>query len=458
MIRSVRTIRRVLVIAATGAYATAPVAAAAPPPPTPLAAPAGTVVSATPLNAKLWVPGTGQAYRLTYVTSDADGKPALSAGEVFIPKGAAPAGGWPVISWAHGTDGLSEDCQPSVVGPAEGARDLGYLQRWMEHGYAVVATDYAAIDHPMAYLNGLSAAHNVADMVKAGRAFAAAHLLADQQLSNRWVVVGQSQGGGSAIYTARYATQFGGPGLDYLGAVGTGVPANIEKEISLLGPGVPPVSLGQINPEVIYILASLRDWRPQLGLEKILTPYGEKFLADAEYMCMFTGLTPASQNAVLGAFFTKPIASLPNWTNTIDAYMQMPTNGFDKPFFIGQGLTDTNVPAPATLAYVSTLEANQQPVTFKTYDTDHSGTFLAAQADEIPFVANLVNKAGAGPTPAVITRLTVVGKPSTIPFIRTARRQLERLNHARITITAAGATLHLLLRRAQPVRRDQRST
>lgn len=495
MIRSVRTLKRVLVLAATGACVSASLAAAAPSAPNPPLRPAGTVISSAPLNPKLWVPGAGQAYRLTYVSTDANGNPARSAGEVFIPKGKAPAGGWPVISWAHGTDGLSENCQPSVVGPAEGNRDLDYLERWMQQGYAVVATDYAAIDGPLAYLNGMSAAHNIADMVKAGRAFVAAHLLADQQLSNRWVVIGQSEGGGAAIYAARYATRFGGPGLDYLGAVGTGVPANIEDEISVLGPGSPPVSLGgELNAEVIYILAALRDWRPQLALNSILTPYGQKFLADGETMCMFTGLTAAAQNAVLGDFFTKPVASLPNWTPTVDAYMQMPTSGFDKPFFIGQGLADTNVPAPATIAYVATLEANHQPVTFKTYDTDHSGTFVQAQADEIPFVANLVTKAGVGPTPAVVTRLTLVGKPTpagaarnglklqvitnagtrittvvrlghtligtrrattadtgiatvTVHFAHDARAELKRVRRVRITITAAGATLHVTLRR-----------
>ena len=94
----------------------------------------------------------------------------------------------------------------------------------------MVASDSAGLgtDGLPAYLNGRSEAHNVVDMVKAGRAYAQARLGAGEQLSNRWVVIGQSQGGGAAIYTARYATEFGGDGLRYTGAVGTGVPAYIE--------------------------------------------------------------------------------------------------------------------------------------------------------------------------------------------------------------------------------------
>jgi predicted esterase len=76
--------------------------------------------------------------------------------------------------------------------------------------------------------------------------------------------------------------------------------------------------------------------------------------------------------------------------------MKMPETGFDKPFFIGEGLLDTNVPYAATAKYVATLQANHQPVTFKTYDTDHSGALIQAERDEIPFIAELFAHARRG--------------------------------------------------------------
>jgi hypothetical protein len=382
------------------------------------------------------------------------------------------------------------------MGPAEPGRDFPYLSNWMKRGYAIVATDYYGLGTPglPAYLNGRSEAHNVVDMVRAARAFAAAHLLANQQLSNRWVAIGQSQGGGAAIYTARYATQFGGPGLDYLGAVGTGVPAYIEDYLTLLGPGAPPIALTpDINTFFTYMLASIREWRPQLGIDRILTPYGQRYLALADRLCVFRGMTTAMTGVVVGNYLTRPLTSLPNWTATIDDYMRMPESGFDKPFFMGHGLADTDVPIPQTARYVLQLEANHQPVTFKTYPTDHSGALVQSQKDEIPFVANLFRRAGRGPTPHLVTRLRLLGRPTlsrvvrsgltvqviadpgtrvkvrarlartmigshaattnstgvatvTIRLTGTGRRKLARLHAAQIRIAAGGATLVVTLR------------
>ncbi|HYF24619.1 MAG TPA: lipase family protein, partial [Baekduia sp.] len=211
------------------AVAAAALLAAAPAPAAgavPADAPAGAVVAAEPLPAQLRIPGAdGKAFKLTYVTTDGRGRRALSTGQLLLPEGPAPAGGWPVLSWAHGTVGIGDACAPSVRGPALPERDLPYLRGWLERGYAIAASDYAGLgtEGVHAYLHGRSEAHNVVDAVKAARRYARNHLRSDEQLSGKWVAVGQSQGGGAAISTARHATAFGGRELDYRGAVGTGV-------------------------------------------------------------------------------------------------------------------------------------------------------------------------------------------------------------------------------------------
>jgi predicted esterase len=91
----------------------------------------------------------------------------------------------------------------------------------------------------------------------------------------------------------------------------------------------------------------------------------------------------------LGRFFTKPVADLPNFAATVNRYMKMPESGFDRPFFMAHGLKDTDVPYSLTLPYVKKLRANHQPLTFKTYDSDHSGTLILSQKDTHPFVHRL---------------------------------------------------------------------
>lgn len=138
------------------------------------------------------------------------------SGAVFLPPGAPPAGGWPVIGWAHGTVGVTSDCGPT--GDARLFGDIEAVAGQLSQGYAVAFTDYAGLrggpmtiaDTPHAYLEPKSAAFNLIDAVRAARSVV-------PQLSDRWVAVGDSQGGQTAWATAEYNAAYG-QGLDLLGA------------------------------------------------------------------------------------------------------------------------------------------------------------------------------------------------------------------------------------------------
>lgn len=365
----------------TGSLSTASAATTAPTLPA-----VGSVVRSEPLPKNLWIPrSTSRAWRLTYVTRDSHGKRALSSGTVFIPFGTPPKGGWPVVSWAHGISGLGDACAPSKVGPVLKHRDWSYLRTWMRQGNAIVASDYVGLGTPglMPYLDTRATAHNVVDIVKAGRAFTADRK-PRLRLARKWVTIGQSQGGGGAVGTARYATRFGGKALSYRGAVGTGTPAYIEDYVELLGPEVPPLT-GDLTAYLTYIVASLRDVHPELGIDDILTPTGKKYVKLAETVCD-EDFAAMMEGVAMGTFFTLPMATLPGFRETVVDYMGMPESGFDKPFFMGHGAADVDVPYAQTLRYATVLQANGEPVVFKTYPTDHSGTMAASLEDTIPFV------------------------------------------------------------------------
>ncbi|MFD6103695.1 lipase family protein [Nocardia salmonicida] len=347
---------------------------------------AGTVVGVESLSAAATLPGSARAERLLYRSTTAGDQPTTTSAAVYFPAGQAPQGGWPVIAWAHGTVGLGDDCAYSVGGPAAVERDWAYLGTWLNQGYAIVAADYAGLggpgEHP--YLNGIAEAHNVVDAVKA----------ATEQyssLSNRWAVVGQSQGAGAAVFTARYATEFGGPDLDYRGAVGTGVPAYIEDVIQLLGPGVPPVALSShLTAYVLYILSGLRTTYPDLNIDGLLTDTGRTWLARAQTACIGPlGDELAAAKPSIGSMFARPMSSIPDVHGLLAHYMGLPESGYDRPLFLGQGLQDIDVVTPETLRYAAVLQANRQPLTFRTYPTDHDGTVNASLVDSVPFVSAL---------------------------------------------------------------------
>ncbi|WP_274387067.1 alpha/beta hydrolase family protein, partial [Rhodococcus sp. YH1] len=180
----------------------------------------GEVVAVESLPGALSVPGAATAERLTFRTQWRSGAETTVSGVLYLPPGQAPAGGWPVVSWAHGTVGIGDDCAPSRNPRAD--RDRAYLGHWLSRGYAVVASDYPGLgsDGLHTYLDGPSAANSVVDVVRAARA-------AEPSLSNRWIVIGQSQGGHAALHTARLATSRA-PELDFRGMIATGAPSNLE--------------------------------------------------------------------------------------------------------------------------------------------------------------------------------------------------------------------------------------
>lgn len=342
--------------------------------------PPGGLIRSVPLNPELSVTGAARAYRILYSTTDQHNSPAVSTAAVFVPKGEAPPGGWPVIAWAHGTVGLGDDCTPSAQ--PRSARDNEYLSHWLDQGYVVVGSDYTGLGTPglMSYLNSVATAHAIIDSV-----IAAHHL--NLPLSPKWALVGQSQGGAAAVASARWATEFSkGSGLDYRGVVATGTPANIDDVVITAGPDmVLPPGLGPIaSAYTAYILAGFRELRPDVN--SVLTPAGLSAADKAETLCTaplsaaVTGLTPPE-------FFSAPLASLPDMRSALADFMGTPITGYDRPIFLGVGLKDRDVPPSSTLKFADQLKANGQDVALYVYpEDDHSSTVLTSMADSTPFL------------------------------------------------------------------------
>lgn len=338
-----------------------------------------------PLDPSISLSSAGEAHRSYYGTVDYNGAPALSSTAVFLPRGEAPAGGWPVVAWAHGTTGLGDQCAPSTLPRSE--RDSEYLNHMLDQGFAIVASDYAGLGTPglMSYLGGEVAAHNIVDSVAAARD-------SGLPLSPTYAVVGQSQGAGAAMNAAARAGGLGAPyGLDYRGVVATGTPANIEAIFQWAAPDFPPIAIPRgLNVYSVYILTALRDAHPELDIDSFLTPEGIGLLDSAEVQC-YNELQETVGDTQVARLLTRPLREIPNFYGILRDYMGTPDRGYDRPVFLGQGLLDIDVPAPFALSLAAQMALNAQPPELHVYPTeDHSSTVMASIPDSSRFLDRIM--------------------------------------------------------------------
>ena len=187
----------------------------------------GALLRSEPLPQDLILENASKSERILYSsTNGLDDKTHIAvSGALFWPKGDPPAGGWPLVAWAHGTVGAAPKCAPSFVGRSE--RDKKYLNSWLSAGFAVVATDYQGLGtaggHP--YLATRPEAYGVLDSVRAVRG--------QPQIGDAAIVVGQSQGAGAAFATAAFQPSYA-PDVKLLGTVATGAPYFSKETLAAL--------------------------------------------------------------------------------------------------------------------------------------------------------------------------------------------------------------------------------
>lgn len=172
---------------------------------------AGDVVQATDANLPA-VTAADTKQIITYRMPGVRGEPVDATGVVLIPAGTPPDGGWPVIGWGHGTTGVSDNCAPSASSTLLG--DDVYLDSLVQDGYAVVAPDYEGL--------GSDGGHPYLHLDSEGRSLLYAIRAAVSQygsLSNRYALLGHSQGGHAVIGAAELAQAGEVSGLSLVGVV-----------------------------------------------------------------------------------------------------------------------------------------------------------------------------------------------------------------------------------------------
>ena len=218
--------------------------------------------------------------------------------------------GYPIVAWAHGTSGSTAECAPSNLKNLWHHFQAPY--QLALNGYVVIATDYAGLGvgedengKPIVheYLTGPAQASDVAFSIQAAR-------IAFPELSEEFVVIGSSLGGGGAwAFAQRMAAE---PMAGYSGTVA-------------LSPVMRLLNLAQDNaifPMMILLLVpSLVANYPDFEAEDILTPAG--------IQCLDTYIMLKGCNNVLFQTASIPNMLKPGWqyNDHVQKYQDIAANG-----------------------------------------------------------------------------------------------------------------------------------
>jgi pimeloyl-ACP methyl ester carboxylesterase len=297
---------------------------------------------------------------------------------VFIPKSANNNA--PILSYAHGTTGLGDQCAPSKHGATE-ARLLaaGALSR----GFVVVATDYEGLGTPGVhpYLVGRSEGRSVLDAARA-----AINLGMGTSVQSPVIVWGHSQGGGSALFAAELAPTYA-PELHVEGAV-AGAPA---VELAFLGNSLSSATASAVSGFAFMAIAGFKAAYPTLDLSAFLTAKGIAETETAGAQCNET-VTDLNGKNIADYMTANPVTIEPYATylneNTPG---QVPT---PVPIFVYHGDADELVPVTASEMYLKrTCEVGGFTVLRTTYK---GGTHVGVIALALNDIATWIDDRLAG--------------------------------------------------------------
>ena len=325
----------------------------------------GTLLSSQPVD----IGDLGVAWRVVYRSTSVAGEPIEVTGIIAAPSGDAD-GPRPVLSVAHGTTGMADQCAPSLDFP-DGV-SLTVMAPFLERGWVVTATDYEGMGGPgiHPYIVGESEARGVFDIVRAAQTMPGVG--ADGPL----VVWGHSQGGHAAMHVAERWQDLA-PDLDLVG-VAAGAPPSQFPLLSAFLQG------SAFQGYLVMAAASLAATYDELDPEGVMNPANLHLLDELEKGCtdhifdVFNGI-PYEELVSVDDIF-----AIPAWNARI---MENDTNQLPNqvPVVILHGDQDEQIPVVTSAALFAQLcaFADHAPLERRVYEGEGHGSVVPAYLDDL---------------------------------------------------------------------------
>ena len=339
----------------------------------------GVVLRTEALSSQQSLSQAGSNLRLLYTSTDGISNDRIVpvSGALYLPKGEPPASGWPLLAWTHGTVGIADSCAPSWDGRQ--AQDEAYLNHFLTHGFAIVASDYQGLGtegtHP--YLASRPAAYSNLDIIRAVQR-------APFPVSNDVILIGQSQGAGAAVASAGYASTYA-PELSVIGVVTTGVPffvpAIFEAMERLRNPNKPDPLLGYS----FFAMTLTEQLDAEFSLSAFVSEKAMPIATRVDDLCYreMKELVTEAALTYSESFDESPRQAL---FKSFEA-MSYPKFALDVPIFVGTGGLDRDTPPKMQRMLINKMCEAGTVVFSKFYpDLDHRGVVPGATADVLDFV------------------------------------------------------------------------
>jgi pimeloyl-ACP methyl ester carboxylesterase len=345
----------------------------------------GDLIWARTLTGAAVAPGASSTKVVLYRSQGVDGKADAVSGIVSIPKGKAPKKGWPVITYAHGTTGVADQCAPSrdVAGtPVHpfNAYILPLVSRWLKAGYAVVRTDYEGLGTPGThpYLIGKSEGRATLDIARAAREL-------DLRLSKTTIISGHSQGGHAALFAAALAPKWT-PELKLRGTVAFAPASHLDDQIPLTSVLTTPG--GGLSGLIADIGRGIATANPSFDLGAVLSDQANALYPQTETQCLPELSAPTSFGGLSPKAIFKDGTDFGPLAKLLD--IQDPSHlKITTPLLIDQGISDSTVIPLFTDQLATELRTNgTKTLTYKKYPgVDHAGIVTAAAKDATAWIS-----------------------------------------------------------------------
>jgi uncharacterized membrane protein HdeD (DUF308 family)/alpha-beta hydrolase superfamily lysophospholipase len=320
------------------------------------------------------IPDNARAWRILYTTTRIDGQPALASAIVVAPK-APPSGPRPVIAWAHGTTGFDRSCAPSVLIDPFSAGAFFSVDKVLEEGWVLVATDYVGLgtEGPHPYLIGQGEGRSVLDAARAVRQ------LSDVDVSDQTVVWGHSQGGHAALWTGVLAPTYA-PDLKVAGVAALAPASDLKGLISNL----PNVTGGSIFAS--FVIAAYTSVYPDVRFDAYVRPGASSIVREMSQRCLADPRVFASLLGVLSLSKDPEIMATEPSTGAFGQRLteNTPTGPIPAPLLIGQGEADSLVLASVQQRYVEARCQAGQALEYRTYAGRDHVPLVEADSPLIP--------------------------------------------------------------------------